>query len=52
VVRLRYFDDLTSDQIAAKTGGSGAVTRVTLQRIREQLRDCVERHLRTVRQTP
>jgi RNA polymerase sigma-70 factor (ECF subfamily) len=52
VVRLRYFDDLTADQIAAKTGGSGPVIRVTLQRIREQLRDCVERQIRTTRETP
>lgn len=46
VVRLRYYDDLTADQIGEKLGGNGASIRVTLQRIRAQLRDCIERRSR------
>jgi RNA polymerase sigma-70 factor (ECF subfamily) len=46
VVRLRYFEDMTADQIAAKLGGNGGSIRVTLQRIRTQLRECIDRQLR------
>lgn len=46
VVRLRYFEDLTAEQIATKLGANGAAIRVTLQRIRTQLRECVERKIR------
>ena len=46
VVRLRYFEDLNAEQIAGKLGGNGATVRVALQRIRAQLRDCIERQIR------
>jgi RNA polymerase sigma-70 factor (ECF subfamily) len=52
VVRLRYFEGLNAERIATRTGSTGAVTRVTLQRAREQLRACVERHIRTASATP
>ena len=42
-LRLRYFEELTADEIAVRLGGSGPSIRVTLQRIREQLRACIER---------
>jgi len=46
VIRLRYFEDQNSGEIAeALSLGAGNV-RVTLQRTREQLRQCVERELR------
>lgn len=44
-VQLRYFEDLTAEQIAQRLGGNGPAVRVNLQRIREQLRTCVERQL-------
>jgi RNA polymerase sigma-70 factor, ECF subfamily len=47
IVRLRYFEGLSAVQIAAKLGGNQGAIRVALQRIREQLRECVERNLRT-----
>lgn len=43
LVRLRYFEELNADQIARQLGGNGASIRVTLQRIREQLRTCIDR---------
>ena len=45
LVQLRYFEDLTAAQIAHRLGGNGPAVRVSLQRIREQLRTCVERQL-------
>ena len=45
LVQLRYFEDLTAEQIAQCLGGNGPAVRVGLQRIREQLRVCVERQL-------
>jgi DNA-directed RNA polymerase specialized sigma24 family protein len=45
IVRLRYFEDQNADKIAQQLGGNGATIRVTLQRIREQLRICIERQL-------
>ena len=45
LVQLRYFKDLTAEQIATRVGGNGPAVRVTLQRIREQLRTCVDRQL-------
>ena len=45
LVQLRYFEDLTAEQIAQRLGGNGPAVRVNLQRIREQLRVCVERQL-------
>lgn len=49
VVRLRYFEDLTAEEIAARTGANGAAVRVMLQRIREQLRECIERQMQAER---
>lgn len=49
LVRLRYFEGMNSDEIARETGGNGAAVRVALQRIREQLRACVERQLQPQR---
>lgn len=50
MVRLRYFEDLNSEEIAQRLGSKGAAVRVALQRIREQLRVCVEQQLRLERQ--
>ncbi|MFM7072321.1 MAG: sigma-70 family RNA polymerase sigma factor [Planctomycetota bacterium] len=52
LVRLRYFEELTSEQIAGRLGGTGAAIRVALQRIRRQLRECVERRLRVAGDSP
>ncbi|MES2982803.1 MAG: sigma-70 family RNA polymerase sigma factor [Verrucomicrobiota bacterium] len=46
LLQLRYVGDLTSDQIALKIGSKGTAVRVALQRIRNQLRECVERKIR------
>lgn len=46
ILRLRYFEDFSAERIAAKLGGNGGTIRVTLQRIRAQLRECVEQQLR------
>ncbi len=46
LLRLRYFEDLNSDEIAERLGRRAGAIRVTLQRIREQLRLCVEHRLR------
>ena len=46
VVRLRYVEDLNSVQIAARLDREPGNVRVMLQRIREQLRDCVRRQLK------
>jgi RNA polymerase sigma-70 factor (ECF subfamily) len=47
LLRWRYQDDLKSEEIARRLGTKGPAVRVTLQRLREQLRECVERQLRT-----
>ena len=52
MVRLRYYDELTAEEIAGQIGGTGAGVRVALQRIRHQLRECVERQLRAEGETP
>ena len=52
MVRLRYYDQLTADQIASQLGGNGVAVRVALQRTRQQLRECVERQLREEGETP
>jgi RNA polymerase sigma-70 factor (ECF subfamily) len=52
LVRMRYFDELTSEQIARQLGGNGAAMRVALQRIRRQLKECVERKLRLAGDSP
>ncbi len=49
MVRLRYFEELNSEEIAQRLGSKSAAVRVTLQRIREQLRACVEQQLRKER---
>lgn len=46
LVRLRYFEDFNAEQIAEQLGGTGASIRMTLQRIREQLRACIEHQTR------
>lgn len=46
LLRWRYFEDLKSEEIASRLGSNGAAVRVTLQRLREQLRECVEKQLR------
>jgi RNA polymerase sigma-70 factor (ECF subfamily) len=45
MVRLRYFEELDSEQIAQQIGGTGASVRSALKRVREQLRLCVEKQL-------
>lgn len=45
VVRLRYFDDCNSKEIAKALDLTAGNVRVTLQRTREQLRQCIEREL-------
>lgn len=49
MLRLRYFEEYNSEEIARRVGSKGAAVRVALQRIREQLRACVEQQLRTGR---
>lgn len=39
---LRYEQELTSDEIAARTGRSAVAVRTLLMRVRQQLRDCIE----------
>ena len=46
VVRLRYADDLNSKEIAKRLNRDAGNVRVMLQRIRLQLRECVERAMR------
>lgn len=46
LVHMRYFEEQTAEQIARQTGGTGAAVRVGLQRIRQRLRECVDRKLR------
>lgn len=43
VVRMRYYDEMTADQIAKALGGNSGTIRVTLQRIRNELRQCIQR---------
>jgi hypothetical protein len=45
VLRLRYFESFTAEEIARRTASSGAAVRVMLQRIRDRLRACVEHQL-------
>jgi RNA polymerase sigma-70 factor (ECF subfamily) len=45
MVRWRYFEELSSEEIAVLLGTKGAAVRVALQRIREQLRVCIERQM-------
>lgn len=52
MVRLRYFDQLNSMEIAERIGTSGAAVRMALQRIRDQLRNCIEQQLKFGRHLP
>lgn len=45
VVKLRYFEECNSKEIAEALEMKAGNVRVTLQRTREQLRECVEREL-------
>jgi RNA polymerase sigma-70 factor, ECF subfamily len=45
MVQLRYYEDLSAADIAHRLGLNGASVRVTLQRIRDQLRLCVSQQL-------
>ncbi len=45
MVQWRYYDELNAEDIARKLGLNGASVRVTLQRIRDQLRACVIQQL-------
>jgi RNA polymerase sigma-70 factor, ECF subfamily len=49
ILRWRYFEDLKSEEIAHRLGSKSAAVRVTLQRLREQLRACVEKQMRLER---
>lgn len=42
---LRYEQQLTSDEIARRTGRSTLAVRTLLMRLRQQLRQCIETHL-------
>ena len=46
VVRLRYFDALNSTQVAQRLGSNAGSVRVLLQRVRQQLRECITIQLR------
>ncbi|MBI5364569.1 MAG: sigma-70 family RNA polymerase sigma factor [Planctomycetes bacterium] len=47
VLDLRYGEHLTSTEIAERLGSNAGAVRVLLQRIRDELRDCIERRLST-----
>jgi RNA polymerase sigma-70 factor (ECF subfamily) len=47
LVRLRYVEELDASTIGQRLGVNSSAVRVSLQRIREQLRDCIERRLKT-----
>lgn len=49
ILRWRYFEDLKSEEIARRLGSKSAAVRVTLQRLREQLRACVKKQMRLER---
>jgi RNA polymerase sigma-70 factor (ECF subfamily) len=42
VLDLRYEHELSSDEIARRTGRSVLAIRTLLMRVRQQLRDCIE----------
>ena len=52
LVRLRYYDSLDSGEIARVLGKSEVAIRVSLLRIREQLRKCIESQLQMERSHP
>lgn len=45
MVRWRYYEDETAEKIGKRLKTPGPTVRVMLQRIREQLRSCVERQM-------
>ena len=45
LVEARYADKQTADELALTVGIRADAVRKRLQRIREQLADCIERHL-------
>lgn len=51
MVRWRYFEGLSSEQIAGLAGTKSTAVRVALQRIREQLRVCIERQMHPERRS-
>lgn len=52
IVQWRYFEDLTAEEIARRSANSGAAIRVLLQRIRTQLRACIEKQMLLERGEP
>lgn len=44
-IHLRYYEGLCSEEIATRLGSRAGAVRVLLQRVREQLRTCIERQL-------
>jgi DNA-directed RNA polymerase specialized sigma24 family protein len=51
MVRWRYVEELSSEEIGGLLGTKSAAVRVALQRIREQLRACIERQMRLERRS-
>jgi RNA polymerase sigma-70 factor (ECF subfamily) len=49
LVQWRYFEDLTAEEIARRSTTTGAAVRVFLQRIRAQLRACLEKQMQLER---
>jgi len=49
IVRLRYFEDLKTPQVADRVNSTAGAVRVALMRIRRQLLDCVNHRLETLR---
>jgi RNA polymerase sigma-70 factor (ECF subfamily) len=45
VLRMRYFEGFTAEEIARRTALSGTAVRMMQQRIRDRLRACVEHQL-------
>ena len=45
LVQLRHFEELNAEEITQRLDGNGPSIRVTLQRIREQLRSCIDRQV-------
>ena len=46
LVRWSYVEGMTSEEVARRTGANAPSVRVTLQRIREHLKECIQRRLR------
>lgn len=49
ILRLRYGDDLKPREIASRLGLNSLIVRVTLNRVRDVLRKCIERRLKEAR---